>query len=367
MRIYWYWPFIHTGELAVPAAIPREGDELLLHTLHDRVDAPAFEHERFRVDQCLAGLDDVEEGSARWAVARARTYLGRARQRRRTVRRDGFDVCHVVFLNYFTDWYELRALARHARVVFEVHDVVPQQRRLPEAVERAVLGWTYRAPGAIVVRDEHVRDRLQHEFGIEPERMTVIPLHVDPLELPPREAYGSATVMFFGIFRRNKGIEVLLRAIESLRDRPELRFVFAGRGLPDVEATVARAAEADPRIVFEHGYISRDRKAQLYREADLVVLPYSTFSSMSGVLSDAYAYRVPVVVTDVGALGSRVRADASGWVVPPDDAGALAAAIDRALSDLPAWQAASKGAAAAAVSRAPARIGAQYRALYDTL
>ena len=45
------------------------------------------------------------------------------------------------------------------------------------------------------------------------------------------------------------------------------------------------------------------------------------------MLADAYAYRVPLLVTDVGALGETVRHDRTGWVVPPNDADALASTL----------------------------------------
>jgi glycosyltransferase involved in cell wall biosynthesis len=179
---------------------------------------------------------------------------------------------------------------------------------------------------------------------------------------PERE---HLTVLFFGTLRRNKGVDVLLRAIATLRDRDDLRFVFAGRGFADVEQAVADAAAHDDRIVFDHGYVSSEAKDRHYRDADLVVLPYTEFASTSAVLCDAYSYRVPLVVADVGALGDSVRAEGTGWVVPPADADALAKALVEALADADGRRAAAASAAAVAAARTPARIGAQVRDLYE--
>src|SRR5215211_7916726 len=66
---------------------------------------------------------------------------------------------------------------------------------------------------------------------------------------------------------------------------------------------------------------------RLFEQSSLVVLPYTSFSAQSGVLHDALAYGLPVVVTDVGALGESVRRWGIGQVVPPDDDAALAGAI----------------------------------------
>src|SRR5262249_26308119 len=149
----------------------------------------------------------------------------------------------------------------------------------------------------------------------------------------------------------------LLDAIGRLRDRQDLRFVFAGRGFPELEAMVHAAAQADSRIRFEHGYVSIERKRALYEEADLVALPYTDFNSASGVLADAYAHHVPVVASDLGSIGPSVRSEGSGWVTPPSDAAALASTIDASLSDESRWVAASRASAAVAAARTPAAIG----------
>jgi D-inositol-3-phosphate glycosyltransferase len=78
---------------------------------------------------------------------------------------------------------------------------------------------------------------------------------------------------------------------------------------------------------------------------------------------DAYAFRTPVIASDVGAIGPTVRADQTGWVVPPNDPHALGATILDALC-APADDIAARMARAAA-ARAPAAVGARLRAIYS--
>jgi glycosyltransferase involved in cell wall biosynthesis len=85
-----------------------------------------------------------------------------------------------------------------------------------------------------------------------------------------------------------------------------------------------------PHVHLEFGRISAERKRELFGGASFVLLPYVEFHSQSGVLADAYAYRVPLIVTDVGAIGPTVRDDATGYVVQPGDADGLADALLRA-------------------------------------
>jgi glycosyltransferase involved in cell wall biosynthesis len=366
VRIYWYWPYIHTEELELPLAVPRAGDELVLHTLRDRVDPAVVAGSRVQVSATLAAPADKREHSVAWAADRLTTYTRRVAQRRRALRDGRFDVCHVVFTNYFSDGVDLRRIARRTPIVFEVHDVVPHQSRVPTAVERALLSFLYRGPGHIVARHEYVRDELVTRFHIDPERITIVPMDVPSVACAGSEQrHDRPKVLFFGTLRRNKGVSVLLRAIDELRALSDIDFVFAGRGFAEIEHEVRAAAARDARIRFENGYISSARKHELFAGADLVVLPYTDFASMSGVLCDAYAYHRPVVATDVGGLGASVRGDETGWVIAPSDVAALAAAIEAAITDDTAWRIARQHAAQVAQARSAEHVGAALRALYD--
>ena len=146
------------------------------------------------------------------------------------------------------------------------------------------------------------------------------------------------TVLCFGTLRRNKGIPELLDAIERVGPDAGIRFHVAGRGDPDLEAAVLAAADRMPQLRAEIDWITPERKTRLLREADLMVLPYTAFSSQSGVLHDAFGSHLPAVVTDVGALRASVVDGAAGWVVDPGDPEALAGALRDAFADPTAWQ-----------------------------
>ena len=80
------------------------------------------------------------------------------------------------------------------------------------------------------------------------------------------------------------------------------------------------------------GRVSDQRVTELFRWADVIVLPYIE-ASQSGVLQLAMAFAVPPVVTRVGGLPEVVADGWSGLVVEPRDEAALANAISRLLSD----------------------------------
>jgi len=366
MRIYWYWPFAREEDIALARATPGPADHLTVHAL-DRPGAPRESTARVTVRADLPDVAPTVEGSPRWLASRAGTYLARARARRAAVRAGGFDVAHVAFLNQYTDIVELRRLARFVPLVTTVHDVLPHHPRLPDRVQHQLLAAVYAACGTIVVHHEDVGAELEARFGIATTRIHVVPHWVSPhRDVDDRRTRSAVpTVLCFGTLRRNKGIPELLAAIERIGPDAGIRFRIAGRGDADLEAEVAAATARLPHLDAELEWITPERKVELFREADLAVLPYTSFSSQSGVLHDAFGSHLPAVVTDVGALAASVARTGAGWSVPAGSVDALAGAITSVLADPDAWQRASDGARAVAIDQSPQRVGAALRAVYE--
>ncbi len=368
MRIYWYWPFAREEDVALALATPGGDDSLVVDAL-DRPGAPRIETDRVIVRARLPEVDGTREGSVRWAGSRARTYRSRSVMRREAIATGDFDVCHVAFLNQYTDIFDLRRLARDVALVTTVHDVLPHRSRLPVAIQHRVLDRLYRVCGTIIVHHDDVKTELLERFAIPNERVHVVPHWVSPFRDPDdrRVLSGDHTVLFFGTFRANKGIEVLLAAIEQLGPKSGIRFHMAGRGDAHMERKVLEAAERNPSLTAEVGWITPERKSELLQSADLSVLPYTSFSSQSGVLHDAFGSHLPVIVSDVGALRSSVERTGAGWVVRPNSAADLKAAITNAFADQQGWQSASDGAREVAIDQSPERVGTALRAVYASV
>jgi glycosyltransferase involved in cell wall biosynthesis len=86
------------------------------------------------------------------------------------------------------------------------------------------------------------------------------------------------------------------------------------------------------RIEWWDRYIPNEDVPALFREADVVLLPY-TEATQSGVVPVAYQFGVPVIATRVGGLSEVVLEGRTGLLVPPRDPAALAAAVRRFLSE----------------------------------
>ncbi|MGZ4713246.1 MAG: glycosyltransferase family 4 protein [Acidimicrobiia bacterium] len=365
MRIYWYWPFAREEDIELARATPGPDDTLTVHAL-DRPGAPREDSERVTIRSELPDVADRSEGTARWALSRADTYRRRAALRRAELAPGRYDVAHVAFLNQYTDLVDLRRLARRIPIVTTVHDVVPHRTRLPAAVQHRLLAALYAACGTIIVHHHDVGTELVDRFGIASARVHVVPHWVSPFRAVDdrRTLHATPTVLCFGTLRRNKGIPELLVAIERIGPDAGIRFHIAGRGDEDLERAVLAAADRLPQLTAEITWITPERKTELLRTADLMVLPYTSFSSQSGVLHDAFGSHLPALVTDVGALRSSVTDAGAGWAVTPGSVDELTGALLGAFRDQDAWQRASDAARAVAVAQAPEQIGAAFRAVY---
>jgi glycosyltransferase involved in cell wall biosynthesis len=243
------------------------------------------------------------------------------------------------------------------RSVLTAHDVVPRRERA-RAAWPGILGWF----GRVVVHSDRAVRQLEG-IGVPREKLQRIPHPVfeAPQELPPP---AGRTLLFFGLIREYKGLDVLVRA---LRDVPDARLVVAGDPVDPLEPVreLARELGVEERIEWRPGFVADEQVPRLFERAAAVVLPYRRLDS-SGVLATAIGYGRPVVVTDVGALGEQVREFGAGKVVPPGDAGALAEACVDLL--VPAeLERAAAGTKAAAASLTWAASAEAHERLYQEL
>lgn len=376
LRLYWYAPFNNAYELSLAMHLPRPGDTLLVHASRTQRDTsqptppPSVD---FRRD--LPGLPTPGRGGLRGAVStnaqRGVIAMERALRRRSAVSRSDYDLAHIHTVDLITDGIAVPLLQRSLpHLVLSVHNVRPHVSRLPRRLETLVLRRAYSAASLLLVAHPVLRKQLVTEFGLPEDRISLVPLPIpvvanfdDRCEEPD-----VFRILFFGTFRPNKGILVALQAIRATRSTiAPLRFHFAGRGDAGLERELREAAASDPRISVEVGYVSHDRRSELFRSADMTLLPYTSLFAQSGVLSDAYSYGVPAIVSDVGALGEIVRDDGTGWLVPPNDAEALAAAILSAHGDPERREAVRNTMLRLARRRTPEEVAKQIRNAYSEL
>lgn len=144
---------------------------------------------------------------------------------------------------------------------------------------------------------------------------------------------GPPVVVLPARMLRDKGVGEFVEAARLVRrKRPEARFVLAGGADKQNPAGIP---EAELNAWHQAGEIEwwghRGDMPEVFAQAHLVVLP-SYREGLPLALAEAAASGRACIATDVPGCREVVRAGETGWLVPPRDAAALAAAIEEALS-----------------------------------
>lgn len=283
----------------------------------------------------------------RWRIGRAlATYGSRGLVYPRLLRRCRADLYHI--LDHGNAG--LIRVLDPARTVVSCHDLIPLI--LPRgggslwpwlstrAVRRALASMGQAA--AIVANSACTKRDLVAHLGYPAQRITVIPLGLDPMLRPPADPGGAAAaravlrlpegpiVLHVGQTAASKNVEGLLRAVQGLAHRGvRVWLVRAGERLRHRQQRLARQWGIAPRVM-DLGPLPRAALRQLYQAADLLVAP-SWYEGLGLPPLEAMASGLPAIVSNRGALPETVGEAA--LIVDPDTDGALAEAMARLLAD----------------------------------
>jgi len=163
-------------------------------------------------------------------------------------------------------------------------------------------------------------------------RYRIIPNGVHLPEALPAggEHQGPLRIVFVGRSEERKGLPVLLRAFEALRDHVDATLTLVGVTREEVEPLLH-----EQRDIRALGFLDDEAKQAALREADVLCAPSLGGESFGMVLTEAFAQGTPVVASDIAGYRDVVRHGIDGLLVPRGNATALAStlrdvALDRA-------------------------------------
>jgi len=219
-------------------------------------------------------------------------------------------------------------LARTAPVVMSLEGGGPGFARHPRLMRRALN----RARRVVAVATSLARSAAALAPGVE-ARLVVIPNGVDPAPFASGPVFSHPRRYVLAVARlsREKGIDVLLDAFAALGPAAgEMDLLVAGDG-PERPALLAQRARLrlDARVHFL-GEVDAAGLPALYRGAALLACP-SRWEGLPLVCLEAMASGRAVVATAVDGTPDAVVDGETGVLVPPDDPGALARAIESVL------------------------------------
>ena len=243
-----------------------------------------------------------------------------------------FDVLLLaVFTSVQVPAYLVMAQAARAggcRVVALCHNVLPHERRkIDEPLMRALL----RRSDAILVHSAE-EAALAAGLASTPVETASLPLHLPSVHRsePPGAGHRPPLhrLLFFGIVRPYKGLDLLLRALAD--SKPEISLTVAGEIWAERDELLKLIADLQlgDRVTLTDGYVSATDVPAHFAAADALVLPYRSGTASQNALI-ALQFGIPVIASRAGAVAAAIEDGVNGILCTPGDVADLARAISR--------------------------------------
>jgi glycogen synthase len=216
----------------------------------------------------------------------------------------------------------------------------------PQSYIHGVERWMANRADRVITCSHYMRGHVADVYGLEEDRVTVIPNGIDPLDLQPVDdlerlrarfaAPDERLIVLVGRLVYEKGFQLALEALPGLVERlGDVRFLVAGSGTHEQQLRdQASQLGLDAHGTFL-GWIGDDVLHSLYRIADLCVVP-SLYEPFGLVALEAMASGCPCIVADTGGLREIVPEDERvGLRFNGGDAEHLETMVERLLTDDP--------------------------------
>ncbi len=230
----------------------------------------------------------------------------------------------LLIVRYWMSWfapslgYVASHLPKSCKVIAIMDNVIPHE---PHFFDRPLTKYFLRRVDACVTLCREVADDL---LRIRKDAVyTVIPHPVYDhfgSRLPKEEAEkklgvrsGSRNILFFGLIREYKGLDILIRAFSLLDESYQL--IVAGEPYGSFEQ-YQRLIDSSPnsrRIYVFPNYVRDSDVKTFFSAADVAVLPYRS-ATQSGISAIANHFELPMIVTSVGGLKETIGAAGTGMV-----------------------------------------------------
>jgi len=232
------------------------------------------------------------------------------------------------------------SLQGHTNLLYQLYGKLarPTMKRLLSLYAKAILADGLWRPG-----------ELETLMGLKIGTPPLISVPHGPIleEKPrPRNAarktlgleYDGPLLLFFGMLRKDKGVDLLIEAMGTVKG--ECKLLLAGMPFDLSEEAVRemlRAHDGKDRIETDLRYIPQENLADYFSAADAVVFPYrSHYKGTVGSLNTALAFGKPVIGSRVRDLAVYLQESPIGILADPDSAASLTEAIEQFLLLTPA-------------------------------
>ncbi|MGC1482989.1 MAG: glycosyltransferase family 4 protein, partial [Candidatus Acidiferrum sp.] len=190
--------------------------------------------------------------------------------------------------------------------------------------------WCIKTADGAHAYSRDVWTMLQLKYNLDSERVAYIPNGVEARFFIPREYRDndSLRLLYAGTWLDQRGIFYIREALRNVAPTfPGLTMTFAGCGVPAKEIEQFFGQELKNRIVIRP-VVEAGRMQELYAEHDVLLFP-SLMEGLPAVLLEAMATGMPVITTETCGMPDVVENEFNGLLIPPGNAAAIEAAIER--------------------------------------
>lgn len=250
-------------------------------------------------------------------------------QLQRIVEEEELDLLHVQYIAAHFGKFTLNlnlilALSQKVPVVVTFHEV----HTTAATIKGKLLYWLQKMitgkADAVIAHTRQQKEFLQLKYG---KRQAYAIYHHLLTELKPMHALKGRNVLLFGMLGQGKGAEYLIRAMGEL---PGFNLTIAGKAVNKDYENLIKAEASENKlgnVRLDIRWFPDDEKWKCLEKADIMVFPYVWAPYQSGTLHNAFAYGIPVVVTDIGPLAEIVKEFRCGAVVEQRSPKAIADGI----------------------------------------
>lgn len=231
--------------------------------------------------------------------------------------------------------YITKYLKNKTKIIFLLHNAISHE---PKFFDKSLTSWALNQCDGFIVMSEVVKNDL---LILKPNALYCLSPHPvynhfgekikqdiarKTLNLLPNKK----TLLFFGLIRNYKGLDLLIDALALLDESYQL--IIAGESYNSFEKYQRQisASYARNRIQILNRYIDDKEVSLLFSATDILVLPYKS-ATQSGIVSIAYHFEIPIVATNVGSLKETIEKSNTGIICQPQ-ATDLARGIEKIFS-----------------------------------
>ena len=225
---------------------------------------------------------------------------------------------------------------RHTKCIGLIHNMIPHEKSL---FDKLFPPYFVKAMDGFVALSQSVLDDVKSlDKQDEPRCFVPHPLYDHFGEIIERsEAKKHLNLdtnyrylLFFGLVRAYKGLDLLLEAFadERLRKYP-VKLIVAGEFYDDPKPYLEQIKKHNLQdlVIVVNQYINDEDVKWYFNAADIIVQPYKS-ATQSGVTQVAYHFEKPMLVTNVGGLGEIIPNGKVGYVVEPNTSSIADALVD---------------------------------------